>query len=167
MFSLPEPTYVNHIAIDVGSAMKCLFGHTADTVSVSCPIDDQRMFRKRLLQFVLPRLAERGIREFAVPSTIANEKPYRQVYRHVPERFAIHREMYDADPLRIQIRVPRVTLFLPTERTPVPADVINLDRPLHIVFAWADTPDADRPNQRMFDRTVHTQFNDLVARLGS
>jgi hypothetical protein len=164
-FSLPEPTFVKHLTQAVDPAMTRVLGSSAATVFVSCPVENERMFRKRLLQFVLPRLAQLGIREFAAPADLTEERAYRQLYQRAQERFVVHREIDDGDLLRIQPRVPRVTLFLPMQRIPLSREIVNIERPLHLVFAWEDTPDRDRPGARLFDRTVHTRFNELVARL--
>jgi len=165
-FTLPEPDAIGCVHNTMDAALQRILGTTNSLVLVACPRSEKgRRFRKKLVQFVLPKLVRLGIREVAMPPDLQKEKNCRDLYRHSTDRFLIHRDFRDTDHLRTDIAVPRVTLFLTDSTEPIPETVINVERPLHVIFAWDDVPDRNRPGSRFFDRAVHSNFNDLLGRL--
>ena len=108
--------------------------------------------------------------EVAATSKIAEMPEVRQLYKHSSNRFILHRDLAQTDANdrfdESAPRVPAITLHLPEESEAVSIETINLDRPLHLLFAWEDTPDYERPNSTLFERTANQiRFSDLNARI--
>ena len=165
-FVLPEPDAIQCVQSAPDPAIRRLLRATTNLVLVACPRSGSgTIFLKKLFQFVLRKLVHLGIREIAAPAGLQSDKQCRELYRHSSSGFLIHRTLSETDKLRTDLKIPRVTLFLTDSVEPIPEVIINIERPLHVIFAWDDTPDRNRPESRLFDRAVHSRFNDLLGRL--
>ncbi len=118
-----------------------------------------------MLQFVLPRLVQLGIREICAPADWQKETRCRDLFQYSQCRFLLHRDLNEPEKPGFDLSVPRATLFLPKTSEALPQKIINADCPLHVIFAWDDTPERDRPGALFFDKSVHGQFDGLVGRL--
>lgn len=165
-FVLPEPDSIRCVDTAVDPAMQRILANTTTLTLVSCPRpDSHREFRRQLFRFVMPALVRMGIREIAGPPELRNDKYCRELYRHSANRFLIHSDLRDTEKRRAECGCPRVTLFLNDAQDSIPQELINVDSPLHIIFAWDDIRDRVRPDARFFDRSVHTNFHALLRRL--
>ena len=165
-FILPEPDAIQGINSAYDPAILKILGTATTVVFVACPRSENRpAFRKKMLQFVLPHLVRMGIAEICGPPNWQQENRCRELFRHAASHFLIHRKLDDAENPDVDLPVPRVTMFLPDATEPMPQQIINAKRPLHVIFAWDDTPERGHPDLRFFDKTVHTRFNDLIGRL--
>jgi hypothetical protein len=144
-----------------------------DFVLVSCPTlssrSEWRKFKQQLKP-MLARLVQWGVTEVAATSNLSELADVRQLYKHSNNRFILHRNLaqtvandrFDES----APRVPAITLHLPEETEAISIETINLNRPLHLLFAWEDTPDHERPNSTLFDRAANQiRFRDLSARI--
>ena len=165
-FSFPDPDAIRYVNYGTNSSLGRLLGTEQSLVLVACPRSESlRTFHKKLFHHVLPKLVQLGIREIAAPQGVRDEKSCRDLYRQSPEHFLIHRDLCDTDDLRTDIFVPRVSLFLYDSTDPIPDWLINLSRPLHVVFAWDDLRDRTRLDSLYFDRTANSNFNEILGRL--
>jgi superfamily II DNA/RNA helicase len=165
-FVLPEPDAITSVQCEIDASIQHILGTGKSLLFVACPRSENgRMFRKKLFQFLLPALVRCGVREISAPAELQKDTNCRTLYRHSPNRFILHRDLGDRDKFRADLFLPRVTLFLTDSKDSLPEEIINIERPLHVVFAWDDIPDRARPDSRFFDRSVHTTFNGLLGRL--
>ena len=165
-FVQPEAEAVNCIETEMSPDLQRRLGINGTLLLVACSVNDRGpRFRRKLCQFVLRSLVRQGLREIAAPVDWRQDRNILELYQQSDRRFLIHRDLNERDRHRTQLAVPRVTLFLQEPIEPIPDELINLDRPLHVIFAWEDTPDGHRPESRFFDRAVHLSFDDLLRRL--
>lgn len=172
-FRLPHPDAISQIETHVSEELFRALPEVTDFVLVSCPIlssrGDWRRFKQQLKP-MLARLVQWGVTEIAATSNLSKLADVRQLYKHSRNRFVLHRNLVETvanDRFDESApRVPAITLHLPDETEAVSIETINLDRPLHLLFAWEDTPDHERPNSSLFDRAANQiRFSDLNARI--
>lgn len=164
-FAFPEPSSVRCADASVEDSLNRILGTTQQLVLVACSRSEpERSFQRKLVRFVLPKLVRLGVREIAMPEQYQTDRYCRELYRHSPQGFVIHRDICQMDERRTDLFVPRVSLFLTSSAEPIPEDLVNLDRPRHIIFAWDDVPNRSRSGLH-FDRTPHSRFNDVLGRL--
>lgn len=165
-FMLPEPEAVKGIDATLDPMIYKILGMSAKVVLIACSrLDSLSAFRKKMLHFVLPRLVQLGVREICASEEWQKEKRCRELFRSSSCRFLIHRDIGDTERRGLDLPVARVSLFLPDTLQGLPQTLINVDRPLHVIFAWDDMPERDYPESRFFDKTVHGRFKDLLGRL--
>ena len=172
-FRLPHPDAISQTETRVSDELFRALPELDDFVLISCPVlksrSDWRKFKQQLKP-ILARLVQWGVTEVAATSKIAEMPEIRQLYKHSSNRFILHRDLAQTDANdrfdESAPRVPAITLHLPEESEAVSIETINLDRPLHLLFAWEDTPDYERPNSTLFERTANQiRFSDLNARI--
>lgn len=137
-----------------------------EVLLVSCEGDLQTIVRQ-LQRTVLPTLVESGIAEVALPHAWDSQRTCQELYRKSPHGFLIHRAADDVDRRREQIAVPRVTVFFPETNTPFNDQLLQIDRPLHIIFCRSDVRDPNRPNEHFFDRAHHLSYTHILGSLQS
>ncbi len=139
-----------------------------NVVLVSCDGDLKKIGRQ-LQRTVLPTLVEWGISEVALPNDWLSQRSCQELYRRSPHRFLIHRSVDDMDPRRDQIEVPRVTVFFPEDEddTPFRRELLQIERPMHIIFCGSQVGDPRRPRERFFDRATHVSYANVLGSLHS
>lgn len=139
-----------------------------NVVLVSCDGDLKKVGRQ-LQRTVLPTLVEWGISEVALPNDWLSQRSCQELYRRSPHRFLIHRSVDDVDPRRDQIEVPRVTVFFPEDDddTAFPRELLQIERPMHIIFCSSQVGDPRRPREPFFERATHISYANVLGSLQS
>ena len=137
---------------------------------VSCP-PNLKEIERQIQRHVLPRLVTLGISEIAVPAHWQQLRSIRELYQKSPQRFVIHRAVTDSSHGDQQIKVPRATIFLPDDDRPFDISLMNIVRPLHIIFASATVKDPRqrkeslKPPDNFFERASHISYENFLGRL--
>lgn len=137
-----------------------------NTLLVSCEGDLQKVERQ-MQRIVLPALVESGIVEVALPPEWELQRNCRELFRKSPHGFIIHRSPDDMDRRRDQIAVPRVTVYFPEENSPFNGQLLQIDRPIHIIFCRSDVTAPQRPHTRFFDLAQHISYTQVLGSLQS
>jgi ATP-dependent DNA helicase RecQ len=155
--------------INLDSRLKSLMTHTDDNVLLVSCAGELKTVRHQLQRHVLPSLVKWGISEIALPNDWSVQKACRDLYRYSPHRFLIQRSIDDMDRHRDQIEVPRVTVFLPEDDdgSPLPRHLLQIERPIHMIFCSSRVGDTRRPRERLFDRATHVSLENVQRSLGS
>ncbi|EAQ80584.1 protein DpdF [Blastopirellula marina] len=167
-FRLPHPDAIMNLGIAVSHELRKALPEINELVLVSCPkVASRRDLRKFMqkLKPILIRLVQWGVQEVAACSPYAELTEIRELYRSSQNQFVVHRTGSDDRFEESAPRIPAITLHLPDEPESISIETINLNRPLHFLFAWEDTPDRERANSTIFERANFIRFNDLEARL--
>lgn len=127
---------------------------------------DYRKWVRVLFDGILRPLVRSGVREISAPASIRDDRQYADLARYAPERFLIHRTLDDADQYHCQLRVPRISVLDPEWNNVLPEHLFHIERPLHVVLAPDDIPDASA-NGLLFDRAMFISFEELIERLRS
>ena len=133
---------------------------------VSCSGDLKKIARQ-IQRTVLPILVEWGISEVALPNEWRLQRQCRELYRRSPHGFLIHRSVTDMDPDCDQIAVPRVSVYFPEEGVPFDRNLLQIDRPAHIIFCDSQIRDPRRPQEHFFDRASHISYTNVLGNLQS
>ena len=171
-FRLPHPDAISQLETYVDAELFRALPEVDDFILVSCPVSFRSNWRKfkQQLKPMLARLVQWGVTEVAATSNLSDLADVRHLYKHSSSRFILHRNLaqtvandrFDES----APRVPAITLHLPEETEAMSIETINLDRPLHLLFAWEDTPDHERANSTLFERAANQiRFTDLSARI--
>jgi ATP-dependent DNA helicase RecQ len=166
VFAFPEPAEILHVHLSDLTRMREVFGEHLSIVYVACSRDDSTLASgDGFIRQVLRRLAALGILEFAIPDDWMKCSEWQRLYTASRNQFLIGRQLRDLDTLENQLRVPRVTCFLPNELISIPSRLTSLPRPMHIVFTDKNTPHVDYPHKKLFDYVPRTDLNDVLWRL--
>ncbi|MFN9374244.1 MAG: protein DpdF [Planctomycetaceae bacterium] len=153
--------------LKVHRRLETLLEHSRNNVVlVSCDGDLGKIGRQ-LQRTVLPTLVEMGVTEVALPKDWMSQQSCRDLYGRSSLRFVIHRSNDDIDSRRDQIKVPRVTVCF-RDDDPValfPLDLLQIERPLHIIFCSSQAGDSRHPGQAFFDRAAHISYRSFLGSL--
>lgn len=170
-FVHPEPDRVEQLQHFDLTSIEKLLGYSAKVAFVTYShLLSLREFRKLMQQRLLPALLRMGVAEIGIASELRstkdwNSKDWQSLHAHSASKFFIARDLSDCDRYRNQLRVPRVSLlWSKTLPIIVPADLITIDRPLHIIVAPNSALDqfSKRP---LFERTHHHSLEEVFRRL--
>lgn len=164
-FSHPEPDFVECIEHGSVVELKSLFRIQSDVVFVR--IDRSHSDRERVklcLRFV-QQLARRGIDEFAIPEDWKSKRDWKSIHEYSPRRFVVANRIDSYDLRRNDLRLPRASFLFDTPSPIIPRDLINMDRPFHIIFAPEDAVEAGT-GRNFFSTHHHVRDYDLNQRLG-
>lgn len=164
-FSHPEPDLVECIEHGNVAELQSLFRVQSPVVFVRVDYSYSDRERVKLCLGFVQQLAGRGVDEFAVPEAWKSKRDWKRVYEFSPRRFVVGSSLDFFDLRKNDLRLPRAT-FLFDEPSPViPRELINMERPLHIIFAPDDALEP-RTGRRFFSTHHHVRDYDLVQRLG-
>jgi hypothetical protein len=143
-----------------------VIGTALNPVFVACSRDDSiTTSGDAFLRHVVRRLVGYGIIEVAVPELWKKSSEWERLHTASQHKFVIGRALNERDSFENQLRVPRITCLLDKELSPIPEFISMLNRPLHIVFVWADSPHRDFAGKKFFDYTPRTNLSDFLRRL--
>ncbi len=172
-YSLPLPTIppVSRRMPDARLVAATGLGPDAEFAVVAYPpVGDSPRARRRwndlVLQVLLPRLIDLGVREIAASAAWAEQPAYRQLYGRCPERYILHADVavsgFDDD----NWPIPRVTLLDPASPPPIVShELIRLFRPFHLLLIPHDARDPSFPNQAYRERNPTTPLESFLNRL--
>lgn len=164
-FSHPEPDFVECIEHGNIAELKSLFRVQSDVVFVR--IDRSHSDRERVklcLRFV-QQLAGRGVDEFAIPEDWKSKRDWKMIHDYSPRRFVVASRLDSFDLRRNDLRLPRASFLLDRPSPTIPRELINMDRPFHIIFAPEDAVEAET-GKNFFSTHHHVRDYDLIQRLG-
>ena len=127
-----------------------------------------RDWQREVLRAVA-RLVKLGIRELAVPDAWrVGSGPIQNLHRDAPERFVLVRGIAETDPHGSSgWPLPRVSVVEPAPTlAPISEHLVLLERPFHLLFVPAGTPDARHPGRKIGDVSPpHTMRWDALENL--
>ncbi|MDA1015950.1 MAG: protein DpdF [Planctomycetota bacterium] len=160
------PGHMPDASIDV-RLLELMRHSESNVLFVSCP-KSLREIKTKLQREILPTFVKWGISEVALPDDWLSRRSCQELYRRSPHRFLIHRSVDDMDSRRDQIEVPRVTVFFPEDDdTPFPRELLQIERPMHIIFCSSRVRDPWRPREPFFDRATHVSYANVSGSLQS
>jgi ATP-dependent DNA helicase RecQ len=119
----------------------------------------------RHIATLLERVVARGGREIAVPRELAAWRRVRNLWRHAPEGFVVHRLLGESEPPRGGSPLRRVTV-LNSELPHAWWKLFELERPGHVLVVPDTLPDPARPERRLLDLRPQTQtIEEFLERL--
>lgn len=125
-----------------------------------------RRWNDLVLQVLLPRLIDLGVRQIAASASWAERPEYRQLYRRCPERYILHTDVAALGIYDDNWPVPQVTLLDPASPPPIVSrDLIRLSRPFHLLLIPHDARDPNFPHEAYRDRNPTTPLESLLNRL--
>jgi hypothetical protein len=164
-FSHPEPDLVECIEHGNVDELKTLFSVQSPVVFVR--VDNSHSDRERVklcLDFV-QQLARRGVDEFAIPEAWKSKQNWKRVHENSRRRLVVATPLDSFDLRKNDLRLPRAT-FLFDEPSPIiPRELINMERPFHIIFAPEDAVETGT-RRKFFSIHHHVRDYDLIQRLG-
>jgi ATP-dependent DNA helicase RecQ len=164
-FRIPEPDPVTCIAHADTDGLRTMLKTKAEVVYVRFDSSlSPRERAKRGLWFV-QRLAGKGIADFAVPSDWKDKREWKTIHALSSHGFVVNSDLSSFDPYGNDLQLPRATFLLDEEKPIIPLSLINMNRPLHLIFAPDDAVEAGS-SRRFFDIHPHIRDYDLIRRLG-
>jgi hypothetical protein len=125
---------------------------------------ERRRWLDTVLGILFPRAVALGVCELSVSAAWAEQPAYRRLHQYCPEHYLLHHSPDEPDDE--DWPVPRLTLLDPADPPPaVTAELIGLDRPLHLLMIPEDARDPERPGVAYRARYPHTPLQTLLARL--
>jgi len=164
-FSHPEPDLVECIEHGDVSALKALFRVQSDVVFVR--VDNSQSERERVSQCLnfVKQLASRGVDEFAIPDEWKSKRDWKRVHELSPRRLIVASPLGFYDHRRNDLQLPRATFLFDCPSPVIPRDLINMERPFHIIFAPEDAVEAGT-QKSFFSTHHHIRDYDLAQRMG-
>ena len=164
-FSHPEPDLVECIEHGDVAALQLLFRVQSEVVFVR--VDKSHSDRERVkwcLRFV-QQLAGRGVDEFAVPEEWKSKRDWKRVHEHSLRQLVVASPLDSYDLRKNDLRLPRASFLFNKPSPTIPQELINMERPFHIIFAPEDAVEA-RTGKSFFSTHHHIRDYDLDQRLG-
>lgn len=164
-FRHPEPDRVTCIVQADIEVLRSILKTNAEVVYVR--FDSSLSPRERVKRglWFIQRLAGKGVAEFAVPADWKRKREWKTIHVSSAFGFVVNSELYDYDPHGNDLPLPRATFLLEDEKPVIPQVLINMNRPIHLIFAPEDAVEGGS-NRRIFDLRSHIRDYDLVRRLG-
>ncbi len=126
---------------------------------------EARRWDDLLLRVLFPRLIDLGVREFSTSARWTVLPAFRRLHHLCPERYLLFTPP-DADSNAESWPVPRVTLLDPTDPPGVlPADLIRVARPFHLLLVPDGTRDPTHPADPYTRRHRTTPLPALLTHL--
>ena len=164
-FSHPEPDLVECIEHGSVAELQALFRIQSQVVFVR--VDNSYSDGERLAMCfdLIQKLAARGVDEFAVPEEWKSKRNWKRVHEFSPRRFVVASPLDSYDHPKNDLRLPRATFLFANSAPVIPRDLINMERPFHIIFAPEDAIESGT-SRRFFSTHHHVRDYDLIQRLG-
>jgi hypothetical protein len=119
---------------------------------------------KLCLDFIR-QLAARGIDEFAVPEAWKSKKDWKRVHEFSSRSLVVANSLDSYDLRKNDLRLPRATFLFDLPSPVIPRELINMERPFHIIFAPDDAIESGT-GRKFFSAHHHVRDYDLLQRLG-
>ena len=163
-FSHPEPDLVECIEHGNVAELKSLFRVQFPVVYVR--VDNSHSDRERLdlcLEFIR-QLARRGVDEFAIPEAWKSKSDWKRIHEFSPRRLVVASPLGSYDLRKNDLRLPRATFLFDGASPIITRELINMERPFHIIFAPEDARDSSS-GKLFFSIHHHVRDYDLDLRL--
>ncbi len=164
-FSHPEPDLVQCIQHGNVAELQSLFRVQSPVVFVRVDNSNSDRDRVKLCLDFIQQLTGRGVDEFAVPETWKSKKDWKRIHEFSPRRLVVANSLTSYDFHKNDLRLPRATFLFDGEAPVIPRELINMERPFHIIFAPEDAIEPGTGRQ-FFSTHHHVRDYDLVQRLG-
>jgi superfamily II DNA/RNA helicase len=164
-FIQPEPDLVTCIEHGSVQSLQSLFRIRSKVVFVRLENTQSESERTSLCLYFIHKLVERGIDEFAIPEEWKSKREWKRVHEFSKRRFVVTNPLNDYDPRKNDLRLPRATFLFAKIAPIIPRELINMDRPFHIIFAPEDALEPST-GRYFFNTHPHVRDYDLVQRLG-
>lgn len=164
-FSHPEPDLVECIEHGNVAELQSLFRVQSPVVFVR--VDNSHSDRERVklcLDFI-QELAGRGVDEFAVPEAWKSKQDWKRVHEFSRRRLVVASSLDSYDLRKNDLRLPRATFLFDGVAPIIPRELINMERPFHIIFAPENAIESGT-GRNYFSIHHHVRDYDLVQRLG-
>jgi hypothetical protein len=113
---------------------------------------------------LIQQLAANGVDEFAVPESWKSKNEWKRVHEFSSRRLVVGSAIESCDLWENDLRLPRATFLLEATLPPTLRNLINMDRPFHIIFAMENAIDP-QTGRRFFSTHSHIRDYDLIQRL--
>jgi superfamily II DNA/RNA helicase len=164
-FSHPEPDYVGCVEHGSVEGLRALFRVHSSVVFVRIDGLHGRRERVNICLRLVQALATLGVDEFAVPDGWKSKREWKRVHECSSRRFVVMSPLNSFDPRNNDLRIPRATFLLEQDSPTIPLELINMERPFHIICAPENSVEAG--TGRLFFATHHhIRDYDLIQRLG-
>lgn len=164
-FSHPEPDHVECIEHGDIQTLKSLFRVQSPVVFVSVDQTGSERERDRLCLEFVRQLVGRGVDEFAIPEAWKSKRDWKSIHESSPRRLVVGSPLSSYDLRKNDLRLPRAT-FLFNEPSPIiPGELINMERPFHVIFAPKDAIDY-ATGKKFFSTHDHVRDYEIIQRLG-
>lgn len=164
-FSHPEPDLVECIEHGSVAELQSLFRVQSPVVFVRVDNSQSDRDRMKLCLDFIQQLAARGVDEFAVPEAWKSKKDWKRVHEFSSRRLVVANSLDSYDLRKNDLRLPRATFLFDSPSPVIPRELINMERPFHIILAPDDAIESE--TRRIFFSTHHhVRDYDLVQRLG-
>jgi len=130
-------------------------------------VDNSQSERDRVSQCLnfIKQLASRGVDEFAIPDEWTSKREWKRVHELSPRRLIVASALGFYDQRRNDLRLPRATFLFDDPMPVIPRDLINMERPFHIIFAPEDAVEAGT-KKNFFSTHHHIRDYVLAHRMG-
>jgi len=165
-FAHPEPDYVDCIEHGNVRGLQNLFRVQSDVVFVRVDCSRSERERVKLCLRIIQQLAARGVDEFAIPNEWKSKRDWKRVHEFSPRRFVVASPLESYDHRKNDLRLPRATFLLGNPSPVISRELINMDRPFHIIFASEDAKEEGTERPFFSTHNNYIRDYDLVQRLG-
>jgi ATP-dependent DNA helicase RecQ len=165
-FAHPEPDLVTCIQHGGVEKLQQLFRVQSEVVFVRVNEHQSERETMRLCMNMVKKLAARGIDEFAIPDEWKSKSAWKRVHEASPRGFVIASPLGEYDHRKNDLRVPRATFLFNNQSPLVSREIINMDRPFHVIVVPENAREAgtERPFFTAVNNYIHD--HDLIRRLG-
>ncbi len=164
-FIHPEPDPVTCIEHGSVQTLQSLFRVRSKVVFVRLENTQSESERISLCLYFIHKLVDLGVDELAVPEEWKSKRKWMRVHEFSKRQFVVVNPLNHYDHRKNDLRLPRVT-FLCAKTTPVISrELINMERPFHIIFAPDDALE-QTTGRNFFSTRPHVHDYDLLQRLG-
>jgi len=164
-FSQPEPDVVECIEHGSVAELQLLFRVHSPVVFVRVDKSHSDRERVKLCLRFIQQLVGRGVDEFALPEAWKSKKDWKRVHEYSPRRLVVSSSLDSYDLCKNDLRLPRATFLFDGPSPVIPRELINMERPFHIIFAPDDAVESGT-EKKFFTTHHHVRDYDLVQRLG-
>jgi hypothetical protein len=164
-FSHPEPDLVESIEHGSVAELQTLFRVQSPVVFVRVDSSYGDGERLAMCLDLIQKLAARGVDEFAVPEEWKSKRNWKRVHEFSPRRFVVASPLGSYDHVKNDLRLPRATFLFASAAPVIPKELINMERPFHIIFAAEDAIESGT-GRKFFSTHHHVRDYDLIQRLG-
>ena len=164
-FSHPEPDLVQCIEHGDVASLQALFRVQSSVVFVSVTNSQSDRERVSFCLDIIRQLVGRGIDEVAIPSEWMNKRDWKAIHESSPRRLVVASPVSSYDLRKNDLRLPRATFLFENPSPVIPRDLINMERPFHIIFAPEDAVEPGT-GRKFFSTRPNIRDYDLVQRLG-
>ncbi len=164
-FSHPEPDLVECTEHGDVASLQALFRVNSPVAFVSVGKYERDRDRVKFCLEIIRQLVRRGVDEIAMPLAWMNKRNWMSIHECSPRNFVVGSCLSLYDQRKNDLRLPRAT-FLFEETAPVISrELINMERPFHIILAPEDAIDFET-GRRFFSTRPNIRDYDLIQRLG-